>query len=66
MLFSIRQLHVVVVFVIVVVVFGLWSFQGTKGFEAFIDHALDMSSYLADSIKQRDGFQLVLEVATAA
>lgn len=39
----------------------MWKHKGLRGFEMVIDQALEMAAYLAESIRKRDGFQLVVE-----
>ncbi|XP_065053236.1 acidic amino acid decarboxylase GADL1-like [Rhopilema esculentum] len=39
----------------------MWKAKGTRGFEAHIDRAFDNSRYLAEQIKRRDGFELLIE-----
>jgi hypothetical protein len=36
--------------------------QGLLGFERVMDGAIEMAGYLAESVRKRDGFQLVIEV----
>ena len=36
--------------------------QGTSGFERRIDHSIGLAKYLAGKIKEREGFELVVEV----
>ena len=36
--------------------------QGTSGFERRIDHSIELAKYLAGKIKEREGFELVVEV----
>ncbi|XP_029600196.1 acidic amino acid decarboxylase GADL1 isoform X1 [Salmo trutta] len=39
----------------------MWKAIGTKGLEERVDRALAMARYLAEEIKKRDGFRLVME-----
>ncbi|XP_055508176.1 glutamate decarboxylase 2 isoform X1 [Leucoraja erinacea] len=39
----------------------MWRAKGTLGFEAQIDKCLDLSDYLYNKIRNRDGFELVLD-----
>ena len=36
--------------------------QGTSGFEKQVESSLQMAECLAEKLRQRDGFQLVIEV----
>lgn len=38
-----------------------FSFQGTIGFEAQIDRCLELSEYLYNKIKDRDGYEMVFD-----
>ncbi|KAJ8036303.1 Cysteine sulfinic acid decarboxylase [Holothuria leucospilota] len=39
----------------------MWKAKGDKGFEVEIDNKFDCARYLAEQLKQREGFQLLLE-----
>ncbi|KAK1902532.1 Glutamate decarboxylase 1 [Dissostichus eleginoides] len=39
----------------------MWKAKGTVGFEQHIDKCLDLSAYLYDKIKNREGYELVSE-----
>ncbi|XP_061470736.1 cysteine sulfinic acid decarboxylase isoform X1 [Rhineura floridana] len=39
----------------------MWKANGTKGLEQRVDRAFAFTRYLADEIKKREGFQLVIE-----
>ena len=41
----------------------LSTIQGTHGFEKHLDRSISLSRYLADRIRAREGFELVLEVS---
>lgn len=41
--------------------FNNFSLQGTIGFEQHIDKCLDLSHYLYNKIKNREGFQMVFD-----
>ena len=42
--------------------FNLLFLQGTSGFERHIDNSIGLAKYLAGKIKEREGFELVVEV----
>ena len=42
--------------------FNLVFLQGTSGFERHIDNSIGLAKYLAGKIKEREGFELVVEV----
>ncbi|KAL0966390.1 hypothetical protein UPYG_G00294740 [Umbra pygmaea] len=39
----------------------MWKAKGTVGFEQHIDRCLDLSQYLYDKIKNREGYQMVFQ-----
>ncbi|XP_043922084.1 glutamate decarboxylase 2 [Protopterus annectens] len=39
----------------------MWRAKGTTGFEAQVDKCLDLSEYFYESIKNRDGFEMVMD-----
>ncbi|KAF7240256.1 Cysteine sulfinic acid decarboxylase, partial [Varanus komodoensis] len=39
----------------------MWKANGTKGLEQRVDRAFSFTRYLADEIRKREGFQLVIE-----
>lgn len=41
--------------------FGLFFWQGTIGFEAQIDKCLELSEYLYNKIKDREGYEMVFD-----
>ncbi|KAM6473670.1 cysteine sulfinic acid decarboxylase isoform 3-T3 [Liasis olivaceus] len=41
----------------------MWKANGSKGLEQRVDRAFAYTRYLADEIKKREGFQLLIEVA---
>ncbi|XP_063590139.1 cysteine sulfinic acid decarboxylase-like [Penaeus indicus] len=39
----------------------MWKAKGTKGLERHIDHLFEMTKFFTDTIREREGFRLVLE-----
>lgn len=39
----------------------MWKAKGTKGLERHIDHLFEMTKFFTDTIRDREGFRLVLE-----
>ena len=42
----------------------MWKAKGSEGIEAHLNNCFDNSRYLADQVRQREGFALIREVNT--
>jgi glutamate/tyrosine decarboxylase-like PLP-dependent enzyme len=40
----------------------MWKNKGDEGFERDIDNQFECAKYLAELVRQREGFELILEV----